>query len=210
MSCRFTLKDGRGRPNQAGVSEDHAVLVTVVPPANAIDLTDDQLTRRKLYNAALVDAGESSDMNVDGSVTPVEFSTTQLSEQVVHVQELRFIFHDSQLNMDSNEARRFGSAAGLGGLTNGLTGFLVQGGQQFDIIIDPIAHMGQFFTYNEGIRNVIDGIAVGTDLLVWIFQFSVDLTLPDGTLDKLTIVVNDDLTSMTLFKAVVVGWREAR
>ncbi len=208
MSVPTHLIDGTGGKTRARITDDEALQVSVVPPSNAAALTPEQLTRQKYYSAFLVDSADSPDMNIDGSTIPVEFKTKPVAGQAIHIRELRFEFESGKMNLNNVEVRRFGDAGGAAGITNGLDAFTEQGGEVQELFIEPTKRMSDFFRYVDGHTNIVDGVAVGIDLLIWIWTFAEDVTLPEGTLDEIVVRVNDDLTALQKFRVIASGWRE--
>lgn len=210
MGWLVGLRDAFFRTSQgAGVTPDGALRVTMMP-RHVSDLTREQLVRRR-YFSALLQNGGSPDMNVDGSVTPVEFEVVPQDDTVSSVREMRFEFHSDRLNMDTNDVRRFGTAAGLGGLTNGLDIEFRQSGVTTSLTTSPIQTMSQFFTHvSIPPFNVVDGIAVGVDLLVWVIDLKLLLPIPisDANTDQVMVRVKDDLTALNFFRVTVIGQSE--
>lgn len=212
MSWLVGLRDlFLGTDSQAAVTPDGALRVVNIS-RHAGDLNQEQLTRDRLYNDRLVDASGSPDMNVDGSVTPVEFDVPSTTDEITSIRGLRMVFHSGDCNMGSNDVRRFGDAAGFGGLTNGLQIIIKQAGVETSLTPDPIIRMGDFFTYTlwPEPANVVDGITVGTDLLVWVIDFKQLIPIPisDSSLDRVFVRVRDDLTAIQLFQTFLEGEKE--
>jgi hypothetical protein len=140
----------------------------------------------------------------------VEFTINPPVGEIIQVRELRFIFEGGQMDMGSNDIRRFSTAAGTGGLTNGLEAEIVQGAMIQPIFVDPIQHMSQFFQYASDFFNVPDGVAVNVDLLTWVVDFKLLIPIPvaESSTDKVLIRVSDDLSSIDSFQCLATGQRE--
>ena len=193
--------------NKAKVLGTGAQLVSVSEPS-ANDLTLEQLTQLKWSAVNFTNSG-SEDLNVDGSVTPVEFTIESVSTSVFFLQKVRFIFHSGDMDFSAGQdIRKFGAAAGTAGLTNGLEFESFQGGIIEPVFLTPIQRMTDFLSYVDDFINVVQGIGVTTDFATFDFSFFQPIVLPADALDKLTICVRDDLTALTLFQVIGTGWKE--
>ncbi len=143
-------------------------------------------------------------MNVNGSVTPVEFSIQANDTQVISITRIRLIFHSTQMDMSGIEARRFGAAAGIAGLPNGLEAFVEQDGEA-PLFNEPVQHMSDFWTYTDGFINAIAAIAASVDFLSWDIDLPVPIVIPAGVTDRVFFRINDDLTPLDLFQVIVRG-----
>lgn len=213
MPIKSQIVDGRfGDSRKLAISSDGALFVTQVP-RNLGDLTNEQKTRVRFNNSLFTNSSGSSSLNVNGSVTPVEFLIRPPKGMVISLEEVRFRFEGGDLDMGTNDIRKFGTAAGTGGLTNGLEFFIVQNGTQTNIFIDPIQHMSGFINYTvpEGPLNFPDGIAVNQDILTWVINFKPNITIPvvAGGTDRVVVRVNDNLTAINLFQVTGSGALES-
>lgn len=210
MSIKVLLEDGGlGSGRKVAVTGDNALPVTVVP-RRACDQAEELLTRVKYFQGRATDENGSVDLNVDGSVNPVEFLIRPPVGQLISVREIRFRFEGNDLDMTTNDARKFGAAAGVGGLGNGIEAFIEQGGERQDLLVEPIDQMSGFFNYATSLFNVPNAIDVNKDILVWVVDLKllVPIPLPEAGLDRIVIRVNDDLTAIDLFQVIAVGQRE--
>jgi hypothetical protein len=189
------------------VSSDGALLVNIVEGA-AAELPVDTLTRRKLLRGFL-DNGGSIDMNVNGSGTPVEFTEVADTTRTKWITSVRVLFNGANLEMNSNDFRRFGEAtASQTPLTNGVELFVVQGGGQTNFFVTPITRMGDFFSYADSYLNIINAVSSQSDFLYFDFDFEQPVVIPPGTTDRIVLRVSDDLTSIDLFNCIVRGYQE--
>lgn len=206
MSVGLRIRDGEGSGREAGVTQDRALKVSVVN-RTASDATVEELTRVKQLRSFLQNGG-SVDMNVDGSATPVEFiheADTGIAKWITGV---RFLFHSDNMELDTNDFRRFGAAAIAPGLANGLTFFVLQGGTQTSFFPDPVKAVGDFMSYADDYTNFINSVGTQTDFLSFDFKFDEPVALPEGSEDKIVVKVEDNLTALDLFKVIVRGYQE--
>ena len=210
MAIDIGIKDnGLGTGDGMSVSKDGSAYVTDMP-RNLKCWESDQIFRVKFFNDQFTNASGSANLNVNGAVTPQQFLIRPPAGELISVRELRFAFEGADLDMGTNDVRRFGAAAGTGGLTNGLTCFIEQKGMTQGIFINPIQHMSQYFHYITDFYNVPDGIAVNEDLLVWVIDLKLLVPIPviAGGTDRVVVQVNDDLTALNFFQVFATGQRE--
>jgi len=189
------------------VTSEGALYVNIVEGA-AAELPVETLTRRKLLRGFLLNAS-SKELNVDGSSTPVEFIAGSDDAKTKWLTSARVLFNGTNLEMNTNDFRRFGAAtASQTALTNGLEFFAIQGGIQTNFFIEPIARMGDFFTYSDDYLNIVNSISSQSDFLFFDFVFEQPIVIPPGTADRIVMRVNDDLTSIDLFHVIIRGYQE--
>jgi len=181
--------------------------VTTVEPIS-VEISAAVLTRRKLLNEFFTDPGGSIDLNVDGSTTPVEYTIEPSSDRVRWINRVRFLFNDTNMELDTNDFRRFGTAATAPGLTNGLTFSVHQGGVETDFFKSPIVTVGDLMDYADDFTNFVNAISAQSDFLSFDFDFEQPVVLPVDSTDKLVVTINDDLTSIDLFKVIARGFQE--
>jgi hypothetical protein len=208
MALDAHIKDGEGSGRLAGVTKDNALKVTTVEPI-AVEISPEILTRRKLYYSFLEDSGGSTDLNIDGSVTPVDFQEIALSDRVKWITGIRFLFNGLSLELDTNDFRRFGEATAINTpLTNGIEFSVEQGGTVSNLFVTPIGTIGQFMDYADGFTNFINAISAQSDFLSFDFNFVQMVVLPRGSTDRILVKVCDDLTAIEQFKVIVRGYQE--
>lgn len=160
-------------------------------------------------SSKLLDSASSASMNVDGSVTPVEFTFTGREGATRLITEVVLTLHSTAMDLSSAaEMRIFGSVGST--LSNGLRLFVNQSGlpvAELDLWTSPVVRMVDFYRYGD-VSGHVDSIAAGTDQLVVTFSWPVEapLTLRRGTDDYLSLKVSDNLTSLGLFEGNVYGW----
>lgn len=207
MSIGTIIRDGTGTRYTAHVTRDHALKVSPVT-INTLDQTIGELTLKKQYRDWLRTSGGSENMNVDGSATPVLFEETAEPGKVKWITAWRLVMHNTYMELDTNDFRRFGTAATAPGLTNGIEFYFEQSGRHIDVFLESVKTIGDFMQYSDDYVNLINAVASQTDYLHFIFRFDQPVALPAGSNDKIVMSINDDLTSVDLMKVVVRGWQE--
>lgn len=207
MTIRMKIDDGEGTGRAAAVTENNALRVQAVPETS-VGVPPDDLANLRLYRDFLKN-GSSPNANVNGSVTPVEFSISSQLGKNIWITSVKFIFEDVSLEMNTQDFRRFGTATGGNTpLTNGLLFRTVQGGETIEIFAEPIVYMGDFFTYADSYLNLLNSVASQTDFLTFNFEFEKPVVLPQGGNDSIRLVVRDNLTSIDKFQVIVRGYQE--
>lgn len=200
------IADGQGSGRNVGVTTDNALKVSIVSQA-ANTIPTEQLIRQKQLRRFLLN-GTSRDMNIDGSVTPVEFYVGAEEGVTKWFTGIRIIMHDENMELNTNDFRRFGRAAITPGLTNGIELFTTQEGIITSLVADAVQTIGDFMKDASDYVNFINAIAAQTDYLHFDLDFDVPVVLPPGTSDRITIKINDDLTALTLMQARLRGYQE--
>lgn len=192
------------------IGSDGNSFVSLIEPT-AKDMTAKEMTRIKQYVTYLANNG-SEDMGVDGSVEPVSFRASAITNTSITLMGARFIFHDTQMAISGGESRRFGSGYS-GGLPNGIEFNVVQSDATTNIFLKPITVIGEFYTYMDDFLNDVSGVTPTIDYLHFDFIFPVPIILPPDSNDYLEVVINDDLRSPPkdpgfLFNVVLRGSAE--
>jgi hypothetical protein len=207
---KVLITDGQGFNGQAGTTGKNSLKVTNVDPIS-LELTPEELTRRKQLRAFLVNSSNSSDLNVDGSVTPQVFSIKGEADKVKWITEIRIVLKGANLEVKGQDFKRFGLATGANTpLTEGLKFYVEQGGTTTNFFIEPIRTIGEFMNYaDEEPSNFINAVGSQEDALYFKFLFrDVPITLPQGTIDKVVVEVRDNLTAIDEFKVIAAGSQE--
>jgi len=207
MSFPSRIQDGTGTKRAAKVTPDHALLTTQLD-ADGFDTPTAILTRFKLFRSYLKHDG-SKDLNVDGSVNPVEFSVTSDTGKVLYVTSLRILINGTYFEMDTQDFRRFGLAtAGGAALPNGLILSAEQGGILTPLFADAIQRTGDFMNYADDFTNLKNSVGAQEDFLSFDFRFESPVVLPEAVNDRVTMTVRDDLTPIDLLQVTVRGYQE--
>jgi hypothetical protein len=208
MALDTHIKDGEGTGYKAGVTNKHALKVTVLELSTQ-DLSADELTARKNFRGFLSNSSGSTDLNVNGSSTSVLFKMSAVSDATRWISGVRVLMNDVNLELDTNDFRRFGTATAVSTpLTNGLELYIEQGGIRTDLFVTPITTIGQFMDYADRYVNFINAVGTQEDFLSFDFDFDVSVALPPGSLDFVAMNVQDDLTNIDLFKVIARGRQE--
>lgn len=146
----------------------------------------------------LKESGGSSDMNVDGSVTPVTFSAAPPTGKKWFIHSVTLIIEDSSINF-----KKFGGIAG--GLTNGIE-FRVKEGGLAEVTLGTFKTNGDFHLFTTDIR--LD--SASTDFLT----VNVNMRENAGTTLELSaanseifkLITNDNLISVDRFNVLIKGF----
>jgi len=210
VTAKSTICDGTGTRREARVTRDHAVLITQVD-ADGFETPDAVLTRYKLYRSFLTTSSGSKNLNVDGSVTPVEFSISATTGKILNITQLRVLLNGTYFEMNTNDFRRFGAATvGGGSLTNGITLKAIQGGEVTNLFAEPIKQSGDFFNYADDFVNLVNAVSAQSDFLSFDFEFEQAVVLPEAVDDKLIMTISDNLTAIDLFQVIARGYQEVK
>lgn len=142
--------------------------------------------------------GGSSDLNVDGSVTPVIFSASPPTGKKWFIHSVTLIMEDESINFT-----KFGGISG--GLTNGIE-FRIKEGGEAEKTLGTFKTNGDLHTFTTDIR--LDSAA--TDLLT--LQENVQqiagttFELKNADSDVFKVIVNDNLTSIKRFNFLIKGF----
>ena len=211
MSVKTLIQDGTGTSRQVCVTSDHALMVTSLPISitNLIEIDRlDVLTRVRLYNALMKNSSDSPDMNVDGSITPVEFDISADADILKSLCAVRFVFNSTQMALGAAEGTRFAAAAASPGLTNGIRFYVEQSGHTTEIFHTPVKQIVNFLHYTDDYINEPGALGAGTDLLTVQVRFELPIHIVPGAVDRLVVKIQDDLTDIDFFNVTVLGTQE--
>jgi len=193
---------------EAGVTPNGAIKVAQVA-RSAANISAEELTLHKQYRGFLTNSDGSKDLNIDGSDTPVEFRIEAQADLIRWIVSARFIFNGIYLEIDTSDFRRFGDAtSSSSSLANGVEFFLEQAGIETQIFAFPVTTMGEFMNYTDSFTNFIDATSYYGDFLSFDFNFDVPIALVPGSIDFITVRINDDLTDIDLFQVILRGYQE--
>lgn len=164
---------------------------------HAIEDDDDRVVYRGKYFIEFLRNSGSRQMNVDGSVTPVDFTVGPGTGKKWYIAEALIAIEDSSINFT-----KFG---GRSALTNGILIKVTENGVERDIVGEPIKRNAgfSFIAYDSKIS------AASTDLMTVRWKISDSGTfirLLKSTSDIIKITVQDNLTSISEFSASLVGY----
>lgn len=195
----------------ADVTKDNALKVSLTGGmfGNPTEQTPEELTSIRYFSSYLTDSGSSKDMNIDGSVTPVEFTEDAQQDRIKWITRIRIVIWGDEWEINSNDFRRFGSATAINTpLTNGVTFEVVQGGITTSIFTDPVTTAGDFFDYIEDYDNFVNAIDAQSDFLRMDLEFVEPIVLPPTVTDQLVMTIQDDLTALDRFRVALSGFQE--
>ena len=146
--------------------------------------------------------GSTRDMSVDGSSTPVQFFKAPASGNILDIYTIRVVIYDTDM-----EPALFGS---ISALTNGVQFHITETDGSTELVDFTD---GFDIKVNADINSIISGDSIvqdkgaggGMDMWSWLWES------PDGTPIRLTderriqMIVNDDLTAIDFFGAMIQG-----
>jgi hypothetical protein len=156
--------------------------------------------------------GGSVDMNVDGSSTPQVFEQAIDTEnQRIWIHEARCVVHSTAMDLSGAEVCGFG-AASAAALSSGITLQFRSHETLVNIFQEAWVQMGDIYRYShqDDAVNLVDGVAAGTDSLVFVVRLAQPILLEysaarTDTPDRIIATVRDDLTSLTKLQIQVSG-----
>lgn len=210
MSLKTTIENGLGIEYLAEVTSSHALRVTQTE-RKASEIPPEELTARKQFRDFLrIDgiADASTSMLVDGSTTPMNFSMTSEEGKVKWVTRTRLILNGDNLELNTNDFRRYGDAAIAPGLTNGCEFFVGQSGEEISLFASPVVTIGDYMNYQDDFENLVNAISAQSDFLLFDFIFPEPIALAAGVFDSIVFRINDDLTAIDAQYMLVSGYQE--
>ena len=207
MTIRAEIKDGLGGSRSVSVTEQNALLVSVLPQtAKGISTTD--LTNLRQLRGYFEDSAGSNAQNVDGSGSPVEFSIGTVAGLTKWITGFKVILEGVNLEIGTNDFRRYGAAAAAPGLTNGLEIEAIQSGTTVKITPEPVQTIGDFLNWADDFTSLVNSVGAQEDFLAFTFTFDRPVVLVEGSQDRLTIRIQDDLTAIDKQIAIARGFQE--
>lgn len=147
-------------------------------------------------NLALTNSG-SSDLNIDGSGSPVSFIAEPSDNKNFILFRLILVMEGANMSW-----KKYG---GISALTNGVLIKVTEDGVERELTIDPIKRNRDFIWYAYDIS--LDSAVTNVLRMRWTFARSGTVfTLKDNTSDNFKIIIQDDLTGIDYFKAIVQGY----
>jgi len=182
--------------NEAGTYEADITIDNRLRVANS---DSENILERILFNQYLLN-GANNNMNVDGSVTPVEFSVDSDVTYDIFLTKIIIHIKDNGITL--------GKFGGLTALTNGFELIAKHDGTNIEIATF-YANVG--FVYSGDTWEFLDGPFQSPDvddLFVVHYDLATPLRIKKNSTDELRAVVNDDLTGITEIQVLVRGWKE--
>lgn len=144
--------------------------------------------------------GASQAMNVNGSVTPVEFAYSADGTVDTYLQQVVIELQDGSIDWNL-----FGALAAL---TNGFDLKIDQGGTTKTLINAAKTTYQLIRDLGGGTFDLLEKSTGGNDDSILIRMPLYDALLAGGSADKIYATVSDDLTGLTRFNAYVIAGRE--
>lgn len=194
------------------MTPQNALLVQVLPETSK-GVPSADLSNLRQLRAFFVDAGGSSDQRVDGSVTPVEFSVSASAGVTKWITGFRVVIEANQFELATADFRGYGAVIAPG-LLNGIQIETLQSGIVTPIASEPIRASGDFLNYAEGFTNFVNAISAQADYLQFVFSFPVPVVLTEGSTDRLTMRIRDNLVAALVSTAtprqyaIATGYQE--
>lgn len=205
MALDVRIADGAGGRGKGALDIGGGLTVTMNPyPAHS----DQDITT--IYRENLKNSAGASDMRVDGSVTPVEFSVSADSEVDIFITTVSFLISDA-----GAELNEFGA---LTELTNGCDFYYSNSEGEVNIatglktnfsIIRLCSGIPSFGDASSAFRAAnVTGIS---EAFLPIFSFQTfglpfGIRLAAGSVQKIGFRVNDNLTDLDTFDAICYGF----
>lgn len=206
MTIKLHIGDGEGTGLVAGVTESHALKVQVLPQSSR-GVAPEDLSNLRQLREYLTDGTGSSAMNVNGGVTPVEFSVDAEVGITRWITGMRILMEGADLEINTNDFRRFGQAA-TGALAVGVEIEADQAGAVTAIASEPIVYLGDFLNYADEYTNLVNSVSSQSDFISFIVRFDAPIVLTEGSSDRLLVRINDDLTAIDSFQCIARGYQE--
>ena len=192
------------------LSDDGALYANVVsaPPPAAGTSNRTQFLTGNLGSTGL--GFGTTNLNVDGSVTPQSFYVEAATDYDIHIQQINIIIIDGSISHS-----KFGAITAL---TNGFDIYATESGNQTYFIQNAktggevIVQSGIGKPFGDAATAFIipnfSGNSDGMIITIPVFQFVPDgLRIGRGTSDRLTAVVKDNLTGLDGLQVVVFGYK---
>lgn len=158
-------------------------------------------TNKVIYKTEPFLSAGSKDMTVDGSVTPVVFSTAPGTGETWYVQAMNLFIHAD----GTNRYQDFGSI--VGGLTNGLLIEQVIDSTNYELaVIDDNSEIVEHWTYGN-LRGIPNSFITQFNFFAGRLEFKHPITLVQADGDKLQTTVRDDLTDLNKLEISIDAYR---
>ena len=156
-----------------------------------------------VYQGAALKSGSTENMNVNGSVTPVNFDFNVPSGQTIYLEGIYFLIQDPGTS-DPND---FGSIAT--GLTNGLSINITAIGTSYELFnIKNNTHSTMLFSDNgKTVDHGGSGWLNSNDSFFGGCRFNKPIRMTQSTSDLVRVIVRDDLSSIDFCSMMIKYWR---
>lgn len=191
MSIKTRIHDGLGSGLTANVTPKNALLVQVLPETSK-GVPPADLSNLRFLQEFFVTSGGSSDQRVNGSVSPVEFSVTAGVGVTKWITDFRIIIEANAFELATSNFRDYGATLNPG-LTNGVQIETFQNGQTVPISTEPIRIAGDYLQYADNFTNFVNAITAQADYLQLNFTLPTPVVLTEGSTDRITIRIRDNM-----------------
>jgi hypothetical protein len=205
MTLKTEIVNGQGgRSTTAFVNQNHALRTESSVPEIQRPGT---VNRARLFNGFVTNAAGVSNMNVDGSVTPVEFTLQASTDYDLYVTGI-----DILIASNSIANNKFGD---LPALSNGWDLFVIEQGMQTDIVTaatttgeltvrstEPPLDLANWNPSNDNARSIRINIKAS-----FAFDTYQGVRIGRGGKDRLVALVSDDLTGLSELTVRAIGTR---
>lgn len=145
--------------------------------------------------------GSSSNMSVDGSITPVYFEYAPASGQTSYLETLIFQIQDS----GTTTFDKFGAITAL---TNGITILIKSKGTEYTFANFKNNETIMMLFNTHGLITPTSGFIEQSDTYIGAVYFQKPIKLQNSTGDYIKFKINDNLTTIDHIDASVCYWRE--
>lgn len=198
MGINVGLKSGDDKPYLVEVTEKGAIKVEILPTTPPPAGTPSELL--PFTELAVIDGGSSINMNVDGSVTPVEFKVNAEANSDRFITSVTLVMIDSLIR-----EKNFGNEPAL---TNGFdVKENLNGVDQFVVTKAKTTLDLETYTLNNYAKETQVNASNDSSISLVITP-GTPVRLGKGTTDSFLCVVNDDLTGLVEFFCRVIGYRQ--
>ena len=193
MGIEVKIKDGIGNANELEVNKYHAAATYDTIPEV---LPEGTKNRRQFFRSVL------TSMNVDGSVTPIEFTVSAADTYDIYIRQISLIIEDSKVYYD-----KYGNIAPL---TNGVDLIVSESGTETFIL--ESAKTGSDISSQLGIENpAVRVSSVSGELITLTFDVTKaiegGIRLGKNGTDFLKFVVNDSLLGLDAHNLYIIGYK---
>ncbi len=202
---KFKIAGGNGKfVNEVSVSDRNSLSThNIEPPLPKLGKGNPY----RFFSKLIADSSGNNSLNVDGSSTPQEFTCDAELKDDLHIMSIVFVLVGTAVTL-----KKFG---GIAALTTGIDCNVEESGT-ITPILDKVKSNGEIMInsgseFPRGDDNIVSNF-VGIDD-GFILNFPIRNYLPGGlrlgrkSADKLSLVVNDDLTGMADFTVRCLGYR---
>jgi hypothetical protein len=203
------LIDGTGSGRHAEVTENFALKVQTISETSRGTSPAD-IANLRLLREYLKDSSGAFEMNVNGSVTPVEYKISSVPSRTQWIVGMRFLLEDASMELNTADFRRFGTATGAGTpLTNGVQIETFQSGETISVANEPIRTLGDFLRYADSFTNLVNAVGTQDDYVSFDFDLDKPVVLASGGGDSIIVRIRDNLTTVNSFRCIVRGYQES-